>query len=122
MSDKGLERIQRPLTSDEQELILWLIEHGTYNDKAPLLSQIDSIAVCERCTCGCPTVYFALSGKPISRREERIISDHLATVDGNDVGVMLFETDGILSSLEVYSCAGSDQLFGLPEIKSIIDQ
>jgi hypothetical protein len=48
-----------------------------------------------------------------------LISDHLATVDGQEVGVMLFETEGQLSSLEVYSCAGSDLPFGLPKIDTL---
>jgi hypothetical protein len=49
----------------------------------------------------------------------RLVSDHLAIVDGMEVGILLFETNGDLSSLEVYSCAGSDQPFGLPDTTSI---
>jgi hypothetical protein len=119
MSNKGLQLLQRSLTQDEQKLILWLIEHGTYHNKVQLRSQIDILSVHERCTCGCPTIYFALNGVPVPRKGEHLISDHLATVDGEDVGVMLFETNGNLSSLEVYSCAGSDQPFGLPKIDTL---
>lgn len=48
-----------------------------------------------------------------------MISDYLANVDGEGVGVMLFETDGRISTLEVYSMAGSDKPFGLPSVESL---
>jgi hypothetical protein len=47
------------------------------------------------------------------------VSDYLATVDGMEVGIMLFETNRDLSSLEVYSCPGTAQPFGLPDTASI---
>jgi hypothetical protein len=119
MDDPGLAELRRPLTKDERELIVWLIEHGTYQDKPKLHAQIPRLSVRQRCTCGCPTVYFALNGKPVPRKGERLISDHLASVNGMEVGVMLFETDDNLSSLEVYSCPGTDQPFGLPELASM---
>jgi hypothetical protein len=119
MSDKGLALDERPLTNYERELTRWLIEHGTSSEKARLDAQVDSLTVHERCLCGCPTIYFALNGVPVSRRGEMLISDHFATVDSQGVGVMLFETDGQLSSLEVYSCAGSELPFGLPRIDTL---
>ena len=64
-------------------------------------------------------MYFALDGAPVPRKGERLVSDHLASVNGMEVGIMLFETDGLLSSLEVYSCPGTDEPFGLPQIASI---
>jgi hypothetical protein len=119
MSDPALAPCERPLTDHERELVEWLIEHGTYGDKPTLHAQIPHLSVRERCTCGCPTVYFAFDGKPVPTKGERLVSDHLAIVDGMEVGIMLFETNGDLSSLEVYSCAGSDQPFGLPDTTSI---
>lgn len=118
MSAKGLETDRRPLTACEKTLILWLIDHGSYANRLPFVDQLEKLTVHERCTCGCPTVYFALDGKPVSRRGEMIMSDYLATVSEQEVGVMLFETEGELSSLEVYSCAGSVQPFGLPKIET----
>lgn len=75
--------------------------------------------VAEKCSCGCPTVYFALDGVPVTRKGEQLISDWRAEVDGNRVGVMLFQTDDGVSSLEVNSIAGTDKPFGLPAIGSI---
>jgi hypothetical protein len=56
---------------------------------------------------------------PVERRGEQLISDWLAEVEGEPVGVMLFQTNGIISTLEVYSLAGSDKPFGLPAIESM---
>jgi hypothetical protein len=117
-ANKGLEVVQRPLTEQECDLVRWLIEHS-HLDSSRLLSQIERLSVAEKCSCGCPTVYFALDGVPVTRKGEQLISDWRAEVDGNGVGVMLFQTDDGVSSLEVYSIAGTDKPFGLPAIGSI---
>lgn len=114
----GVEQLDRKITEQEAELIRWLLVHGE-QDAEQLLSQISDLKVVSKCTCGCPTIYFALPDERTSRKGERIISDYLATVEDNDVGVMLFEIAGHLSSLEVYSQAGSDKPFGLPKIDSL---
>jgi hypothetical protein len=117
-ANKGLEVVQRPLTEQECDLVRWLIEHS-HLDSSRLLSQIERLSVAEKCSCGCPTVYFALDGVPVTRKGEQLISDWRAEVDGNGVGVMLFQTDDGVSSLQVYSIAGTDKPFGLPAIGSI---
>jgi len=117
-SNKGLIPVNRALTSSETDLIYWLLDHGEV-DPEPFKSQVDDITVTSKCNCGCPTIYFSHRDKPVPRKGELLIADYLATVEGQDVGVMLFENGGYLSSLEVYSCAGSDKPFGLPEIESI---
>jgi len=116
--DKGLESLKRSLTDHEKLLIRWLIEHGNPGSDQ-FLPQIDRLTVVGICKCGCPTVDFALDGDPVSQKGAKLISDHLAESDGESVGVMLFQTDGKISSLEVYSLAGSDQPFGLPPIESL---
>jgi hypothetical protein len=116
--NKSDQSVPRPLTQDERDLVQWLLEHGDSEHKN-LISQIDNLTVVRTCSCGCPTVNFALNGKPVPPKGERIISDLLATVDGKDVGVLLFQNEGRLSCLEVYSCAGSDKAFGLPAISTL---
>jgi hypothetical protein len=129
------EPLNRPLTTHERDLILWLLDHPEEGNPAnnavyvnpwflesdipQLKAQIDALTVVSKCTCGCPTVDFALEGIPIPRKGEHVIRDYLATVDGEEVGIMLFQNDGRLSSLEVYSAAGTDKPFGLPEIEAI---
>jgi hypothetical protein len=73
-----------------------------------------------KCTCGCPTVFFAYEGVPVKRKGERLISDYIAEVEGMQVGVMVFQNDGILSSLEAYSMPGTNKPFGLPAIESML--
>jgi hypothetical protein len=80
---------------------------------------LERLTVVARCTCGCPTVYFEIEGNPATRKGEQIISDHLGTVDGQDIGEMLFALGNQLSSLEVYSQAGSDKPFGLPKVRDL---
>jgi hypothetical protein len=111
---KGLEPLRRPVSPQEANLIRWLVEHG---DPAALhlLGQVNDLEVVSRCNCGCPTVYFALKGSPTSRKGERNVSDWLARMDDELFGVMLFEVDGQISSLEVYSCSGNVKEFELPE-------
>lgn len=118
MADKGLAAVDRLATPQEKQLILWLIEHGDA-EVSHLRTQVDDLHVISKCICGCPTIYFGSNGEPISRKGEILIADFLAKVNGEDVGVMLFHVEGQLSSLEVYSQAGSAEPFGLPEIASI---
>jgi hypothetical protein len=107
----------RPLTDREHEVIGWLLDHsergGEFRD------QVDRMTVCSKCTCGCPTIDFAFEGAPVSRKGERVISDHLAEMDGEPFGVMLFASDGKLSTLEVYSQTGNVTSFGLPAIEQL---
>jgi hypothetical protein len=116
--DKGLIWIERAITPHEDGLIRWLLDHSDA-DPEPFKSQLSDITVASKCNCGCPTIYFAYKGEPVSQGAEHIISDYLATVEDQEVGVILFRRNDYLSSLEVYSCAGIDKPFGLPEIKSI---
>lgn len=112
------EPLKRQLTQEERELVTWLVEHSRI-DATRLLPQIDRLSVAGRCTCGCPTVDFALDGVPVERKGEQLISDWLAEVDGEPVGVMLFQTNDRISTLDVYSLAGIETAFGLPRIASI---
>jgi hypothetical protein len=115
---KGLEAMRRAVTREEAAVIEWLLRHGGQGSDC-FFAQIETLTIVSRCTCGCPTVYFELANNQASRKGERLISDQLGTVDGEDVGVMLFELNGRLSTLEVYSCAGADKPFGLPKLEDL---
>jgi hypothetical protein len=112
------ERLDRPLTQQEQDLVRWLIEHS-HLDASHLLPQIDRLRVAWRCNCGCPTIDFALDGEPVGSKSEQLVSDWLADVEGMPVGVMLWQANGGISTLEVYSLPGCEGFFGLPSIESI---
>lgn len=113
------ESVVRPLTQQERDLIRWLLEH-CHGDTTRFLSQIDRLSVCGKCTCGCPTVDFALDGVPVPGKGHREISDWLAAVEGQLFSISLFETNGALYMLEVTCLPGSDKPFGLPPIESIL--
>jgi hypothetical protein len=115
---KGTQPENRPVTANERSLIEWLLRHGNPGSEQ-FLKQIESLVVVSKCSCGCPTVYFAQEGEPVAQDAEHILADFLATVNGEDVGVILFQRGGRLSSLEVYSQAGTDKPFGLPELETI---
>jgi hypothetical protein len=114
----GLEPQNRPITAKERELIEWLLRHGKPGAEQ-FLSQIAGLTVAWKCACGCPTVNFALEGERAAHDSEHILADFLATTGEEPVGVILFQKGRRLSSLEVYSLAGTDEPFGLPEIETI---
>lgn len=115
---KGLEPLHRGVSQEEANVVGWLIEHGEPG-AGEYAGDVQSLTVIARCNCGCPTVYFEVEGNPANRKGEKIISDHLGTVDGQEVGVMLFALGKQLSSLEVYSPAGSEKPFGLPRVSDL---
>jgi hypothetical protein len=115
---KGMQPENRPVTATESCLIEWLLRHGN-PDSDQFLKQVESLVVVSKCSCGCPTVYFTQEGGPLAQGAEHILADYLATVNGEDVGVILFQRGGRLSSLEVYSQAGTDKPFGLPELETL---
>jgi hypothetical protein len=115
---KGMEPQNRPITKKEHDLIEWLLRHGNPGAEQ-FLQQVGSLIVVSKCSCGCPTVDFARESEPVTQEAENILADYLATVNGEDVGIILFQRGGRLSSLEVYSQGGTDNPFGLPEIETI---
>ena len=117
-SEAGLAAEKRPLTDAERALVRWLLEHEESGAER-LLPQLDRLTVFQKCTCGCPTVYFALDDEPVTRKGERIISDYLGQTDGKLIGVMLLEVNDRISSIESYSLEGSDEPFGFPAIESL---
>jgi hypothetical protein len=118
--------LKRPLTQEERNLVIWLLQHS-HIDASFLLPQVDHLNVASKCTCGCPTIDFGLDGFPVERRGEGLVSDWLAEIDGELVGVMLFQSNDRISSLEIYSLGGkleekaqlSGKPFALPAIESM---
>ena len=120
MVDNGRFRrpLDRPITDQEKSLIRWLLLREE-DSAVRFVPQIDTLKVMFECTCGCPTIEFAIESSSDSPRGARPIRDYLAIVDGHHVGVMLFATETELSMLEVCSLAGTDKPFGLPQIERL---
>jgi hypothetical protein len=115
---QGRQPLNRSLTAEERTLLEWLLRHGD-SGAEEFLNQLDSLWVDSKCDCGCPSLLFSHHGEPITKGRERMIADFLGSVDGMDVGIMLFEREGVLSMLDVYSLAGHEEPFDLPKIEDV---
>ena len=104
----------RDISTHEATLVRWLVEHGEPGCDR-LLDQIKDLKVVSKCTCGCPTIDFALQDDGNLSKRERLVSDWLAKMGDELFGVMLFEVGGQIRTLEVYCCSGRVKNFGLPE-------
>jgi hypothetical protein len=94
---------RRGLNVDEKRVLLHVLrgwEGGT-----PYLQQLPTIQVTGRCGCGCVTVYMQT---PDSEEEEPAqplpVEATLVSDSGDPVGgVLIFESNGKLTTLEAYS-------------------
>jgi hypothetical protein len=104
---------QRPLSDQEHQLVRWLINSAGQENYLP---QVPRLRIVTRCTCGCPSVDFALDGR-LSKRHgpADIIADAEGlTAEGALVGVILRAREGEVSELGVYSMDGAASTFNLP--------
>jgi len=93
----------RPLTGQERELIVWLLEHGP-SDAKNFLPQLDVMPARSSCDCGCPSIEFSV---PL---EAPYIETPLGTracftgvTKGYEAGLMLTAGSGALSELDYHS-------------------
>ena len=102
----------RPLTELELRLSRWMLEHGSVDAHA-YLSQLDLAEVTPwRCPCGCASINFKIAGHPVAPPGVHILADFV--FGDPQSGIFLYESNGILSGLEVYGLAG-DAPNWLPE-------
>jgi hypothetical protein len=113
----------RPLTAEEENLLRWILEHGSEEARS-FLPQIEGMKAVRSCICGCPTVELKVDeGAPLGDRNAHSpLCDFMGrTAKGELVGVMLFQGGGKLSCLEGYSLDGEagPPDFGFPTIDSL---
>lgn len=112
----------RPLTAEEKELAEYLLRHAAPPEALAFIPQLDHAHVTGRCPCGCPTVDLVVPPeyRIPSPPENRPLADATGWVNGKLVGVMIFQSGGLLSLLEAYRLEDiSDDPFGLPPISTI---
>jgi hypothetical protein len=116
----GFRDERRALTAAERALLEWLLEHGTAQARE-FLPQLERVRVVSVCTCGCPTIDFAMDGgESAPTGPHANLADVVGTSpEGVEVGVILHARGGELSELEVYSFGGVDGAFGLPGIETL---
>jgi hypothetical protein len=104
----------RPLTDHERALALWMLEHG----KPEALQYIEQLVGAEvtswRCVCGCASFNFKITGKPEAPAGVSILGDYVVGEADESFGIFIYQSDGILSGVEVYSLA-ADAARALPE-------
>jgi hypothetical protein len=113
----------RQLNAGERTLIEWLIANGIPEARA-FTQQLTGLHVIGRCSCGCPTVDFAMGdSQQATTGPAQILADFFGiTHEGIEVGVILHARQGRISELEVYSLGTTDTTdltFGLPRIETL---
>jgi hypothetical protein len=98
--------MDRSLTLEEEQLIRWMLEHGTSEAQA-FVSQLEKAkADAWRCPCGCASVNLLIDGLSEPSGGLHILADFLFGADDDLSGAFVFEKSGVLAGLEVYGLAG----------------
>jgi hypothetical protein len=90
----------RPLTVEERRLVQWMLENGSPEAKQFLPQLEMAEATSWRCPCGCASFNFAIAGHQ-APPGVHFIADFLFGGDEDLCGIILFESQGLLSGLEV---------------------
>ncbi len=98
--------MSRPLTSAEEQLVRWMLEHGKPEARA-FLSQLERAQVTDwHCPCGCASINFSVQGDPKPSGGLHPLADFVFGSDEDLSGIFVFEQSGVLAGLEVYGLAG----------------
>jgi hypothetical protein len=98
--------MSRPLTSAEEQLVRWMLEHGKPEARA-FLPQLELAQVTDwRCTCGCASINFSIQGNPKPSGGLHPLADFVFGSDEDLSGIFVYEQSGVLAGLEVYGLAG----------------
>ena len=110
----------RSLSTEERILLEWLLANGSSESKE-YSSQIGSLRVVSRCTCGCPSIDLALGDRQHRKTgPSTLVADFVGkTPEGVDVGVIVHVREGEISELEVYPISDAKSPFSLPTSDSL---
>jgi hypothetical protein len=98
--------MNRQLTSAEEQLIRWMLEHGNPDARA-FVPQLEKAQVTpDRCPCGCASIDLSIDCLPKPSGGLHILADFLFGTESDPSGIFVFEQGGVLSGLEVYGLAG----------------
>ena len=98
----------------------WLLEHGLPEAKT-FAPQLEKLRATRWCDCGCPSIVLHVDeGSPLGTGSSSVIADvDGRTPEGKKIGVLLFQRDGKLSILEVYSMDVIEGEWGFPVYESL---
>jgi hypothetical protein len=107
----------RPISEQEAAIVEWVLAHGTLEGPLDHLREgIRRLRVVARCTCGCASVDFAVSGQ--SARARRVAEAMGQDSSGRMSGVIVWEQGGRVSGLEIYDCEPGSSA-ELPAVESL---
>src|SRR5687767_15004382 len=96
----------RELTPQERDLIHWMLGHGK-PEAAHFLGQLDQARVYSRCQCGCASIDLSIGGARPTNFGMHILSDfQWKNSQGHRFGAFVFEQDGLLAGLDLWSQDG----------------
>lgn len=111
--------VDRDLTVEERSIIEWLLAHGD-GDNAEFIEQLKQARVVAHCACGCASVDLAIAGQS-STAPMRVLADfQWTTADGHLCGAFVFEQDGLLGGLDLWSIDGETVPRTLPAAKDLV--
>jgi hypothetical protein len=100
--------LPRKLTSEEREVILWLLENASLSANSKKYADtLDEIRVVAKCECGCSTVDFVADAPSLGAK---VVADAMGELSNGKVGVMLWGNEQQLTSLETYELDASPAL------------
>lgn len=108
--------MNRQLTTPEEHLIRWMLEHGTPEARA-FLDQLEKAEVTPwRCLCGCASINLSIRDHPEPFGGMKTLADFIFGGDDDLSGIFLYAQNGVLAGLEVYGLAGdAPKSLPLPE-------
>jgi hypothetical protein len=109
--------MNRPLTTAEDALIRWMLEHAGPEAKA-FLEQLEQAQVTPwRCECGCASLGLSINGYPPPTGPLYPLADFVFGADENLSGIFVYKKSGVLGGLEIYGLAGdAPKTLPLPEL------
>ena len=96
----------RDLSTDERQLVQWMLEHGSPEARQFLPQLAVALVTPWRCQCGCASFNFFIPGHPLPSGGLHPIADFVFGTGSEQAGIFAYEQGGTLSGVEVYGLAG----------------
>ena len=111
----------RNLTREEFVVIRWLLEHAA-RDNSTFVEQLEFAKVVARCGCGCASVDFSINGvrPPVTAGMAMIADFQWHNEKGHLQGAYVFERNGLLAGLDLWSIDGQSTPDAMPPIDKLI--
>ena len=111
--------VDRPLSPEEFALVGWLLRHGN-GGNSEFLAQLQSARVSSLCNCGCASIDFSVSGQLPAATGMRTLSEYQwRNALGHLQGAYVFERNGLLAGLDLWSIDGQSTPDTLPPIDQL---